>query len=221
MAKASQFLKLVDKKGLPVLGECIDSDHLDEIDLSGWSWSVSDPAALPKKDADKPGKVDPKVQQAQAKAEGQADARIAPAWLHISKRTDRATVRLMSAMDTGEVFPRATLVIEEEFEESPSPFYMEVNLTDAFVVKFDMNIDAGTAGADFKESWELNYRTIKFSYRMRGTGQQGMTDLEFDRPPDAGATISKKPPQTAAELAAQKKKDADELLKLQNKKAGK
>jgi hypothetical protein len=111
-------------------------------------------------------------------------------------------------------------VIEEEFEESPSPFYLEINLTNVLVVRFDLSVDAGSHGTEFKETWDLNYSKIKFSYLMRGQ-QQGTTDMEFDRPLNSGATASKKAPLTAAEEADRKKKEFDDYMKTQAKKTGK
>lgn len=51
MAKASQYLKLIDQNGEVIRGECDDGKHPDWIIVSSWDWSVTDPAALPKKGA--------------------------------------------------------------------------------------------------------------------------------------------------------------------------
>jgi type VI protein secretion system component Hcp len=220
MAKASQFLKLTDKKGQPVKGECIDADHLDEIDLSSWSWSVKDPAALPKVGDSTTEEAPVAKTKAKSKPESEsdADAKMSPDLLSISKRTDRSTARLINAMDNGEVFDEALIVIEEEYQGSSKrpPFYMEIKLTDVLVVKLDLNVDAGSAAAEFKENWGLNYGNIKFSYRLReGTG--GTMDMEFSRPRDSGTTFGKKVKKSAAELEAEKQKDYDERRKKETK----
>ena len=222
MAKASQFLKLTDKRGQPVLGECIDADHRDEIDLSSWGWSVKDPAALPKV-GDSTTEEDPEAKtkttaKSKAKSESDADAKMSPDLLSISKKTDRSTVRLINAMDNGEVFDEALIVIEEEYEGSTSrsPFYMEIKLTEVLVVKLDLNVDAGTASAEFKENWGLNYGNIKFSYRLR-EGTRGTMDMEFSRPRDSGTTFGKKVKKSAAEIQAEKKKDFEDLKKSEKK----
>ena len=220
MAKASQFLKLTDKKGQRVKGECIDADHLDEIDLNSWSWSVKDPAALPKV-GDSTTDEDPGAKtkaKSKAKSESDADAKMSPDLFSISKRTDRSTVRLISAMDNGEVFDEALIVLEEEYEGSStrSPFYMEIKLTDVLVVKLDLNVDAGNASAEFKENWGLNYGNIKFSYRLR-EGTRGTMDMEFTRPRDSGTSFGKKVKKSAAELDAEKQKEYDERRKNEKK----
>ncbi|MEO8310244.1 MAG: type VI secretion system tube protein Hcp [Caldimonas sp.] len=223
MAKASQFLKLIDKRRQPVLGECIDADHRDEIDLNSWSWSVKDPAALPKigdstTEAEPEAKVKGKGKAPSKATESDADAKMSPDLFSISKRTDRSTVRLINAMDNGEVFDEATIVIEEEYEGSATraPFYMEIKLTDVLVVKLDLNVDAGAASAEFKENWGLNYGNVKFSYRLRD-GNRGTMDLEFTRPRDSGTSFGKKVKKSAAEVEAEEKKKFDELRKTEKK----
>jgi type VI protein secretion system component Hcp len=203
MAKSSQFLNLIDRRGQPVLGECIDADHKDEIDVNGWNWSVEDPAALPKSEnAD--ATDDARTSQLASKTDSAADTKITPSVLTITKRTDRSTCRFIQAMDQGEIFPSATLVIEEEFKESPSPFYLSLELTDVLIVKFDLSVDAGNASTDFKESWDLNYKSLIFTYRMRGLGQKGFVALEFEKPRESAASASKKSPLSTSEKKSQR-----------------
>jgi type VI protein secretion system component Hcp len=214
MARGSQFLRLTDNKRELVKGECIDADHLGEIDLSSWSWSVKDPAALPKvsdSTTEEDSGAKTKVPKSKAKSESDADAKMSPDLLSISKKTDRSTVRLINAMDNGEVFDEALIVIEEEYEGSTirAPFYMEIRLTDVLVVKLDLNVDAGAAAAEFKENWGLNYGNIKFSYRLR-EGSRGTMDMEFKRPRESGTSFGKKVKKSPAEIEAEKKKDYEE-----------
>jgi type VI protein secretion system component Hcp len=220
MAKASQFLRLTDKKGQRVKGECIDADHLGEIDLSSWSWSVRDPAALPKvgdstDEEDSGAKTKAK---SKAKTESDADAKMSPDLFSISKKTDSSTVRMIGAMDNGEVFDEALIVLEEEYEGSTMrpPFYMEIKLTDVLVVKLDLNVDAGAASAEFKESWGLNYGNIKFSYRLR-EGSRGTMDMEFSRPRASGTSFGKKVKKSAAEIEAEEQKKYDDRRKNEKK----
>lgn len=224
MAKASQFLKLIDRRGKPVLGECIDADHVNEIDLNSWSWSVADPAALPKAEDAAPDDgtetKTKKKEKEKVNSESDADAKISPALFSISKKTDRSTVRLITAMDTGETFDEAIIVIEEEFEDSRLrlPFFMEIKLTEVLVVKLDLNVEAGSASAEFRENWDLNYNKIAFGYRISsGEGRGAKMPMDFDRPRDSGATAGKKVKKTAAEIKAEKKKDYEEWKKSEKK----
>jgi type VI protein secretion system component Hcp len=205
MAKASMFLKFVDKNGDSILGECIDKKHLGEIDLSAWSWTIEDPAALPKR-VDTNLVSDAKT-TAKSKVEHQADARIKPSLLSFTKKTDRSTVSLIRAMDTGEILRSATLVLEEQFKDSPLPFYLEISLKDVLVMKLSLSADVGNAGVDWRENWDLNYSNIKFTYKVRKE-QSGYVDMEFDRPREDGGGAGKK-----ALLTEREKKEAEEKIK--------
>jgi type VI protein secretion system component Hcp len=209
-ATASQYLKLVDTNGNIVQGECYDAEHMNEISLTGWDWGVVDPAAVPKD----PVKATAATAAAAkpAKPEGDTDNNIKPAWLSIAKQTDRSTVRLLQAVDNGEVFPSATLVIEEEFEAAPLPFLMKVELTDVFLVDFGWNASAGNAGLEFTETWKLNYSNIKFSYLWRGS-PPGWLHVDFDRPPNLDEGTNQKVPPSANEKKAEAQRLADEAAR--------
>jgi len=223
MAKASLYLKLMDSNDNLVQGECFDAKHLDQINLTGWNWEVADPAAEKKSpDADAP-----KVKTA---ASGETGDNIKPGQFGIAKQTDRSTVRLISAIDNGEVFPIATLFIEEEYEAATEPFKLEIVMTDVFFVGMDWSATAGSAGMEFDESWRMNYSNIKFSYQLRGNraiGQEfrgrraGWIDAAFDRPPEAADGASKKSPLSAAEKKDQDEQRIKEAVNERLKKMGK
>jgi len=219
MARASQFLNLVDKKGEMVRGECIDAKHLDEIIVTAWNWHAEDPAAVKKKKTDK---TDPEAAKAKTKvgSQGETGDSIKPSPFSISKPTDRSTVRLLNAMDSGEIFPTATLVVEEEFQESPRPFRMEILLTDVFFISLRWSATAGSAGLDFDESWDLNYRRISLNYLWWGEGR-GWIPAKFERRPDTSNDASKKAPLSAAEQKSQAQKLINDTIAAQAKKTGK
>jgi type VI protein secretion system component Hcp len=218
VAKASLYLKIIDKKGHEISGECIDARHLDEIDISGWDWSVEDPAALPKKIITTAGDI----QKNKPKTEDEGDAKIKPSLLRFSKRTDKSTVPLIRAMDNGEILTSATLVLEEEFEDDSLhlPFYLAVILKEVIVTKLSWSVDAGNSGLDWKESWELNYRHIRFSYQVRKK-PRGTIDIDFDRPKNADGVASKKSPLTDREKREAEEMRRAEDAKYQAKKTGK
>jgi type VI protein secretion system component Hcp len=220
MAKASQFLNLVDKKGEMVKGECIDAKHLNEIMVTAWNWHAEDPAAVQKKKKD--AKSDPEASKVKTKvgSQGETGDAIKPSPFGISKPTDRSTVRLMRAMDSGEIFPTATLVIEEEYKDSPRPFRMEILLTDVFFIDLKWSASAGSAGMDFDESWDLNYRRIELKYLWWGEGR-GWIPALFERRPDSAHDASKKSPLSPAEQKAAVDKRIADAVAAQSKKTGK
>jgi type VI protein secretion system component Hcp len=205
MAKASQYLKLIDQNGELVRGECNDGKHPDWIMVSSWDWSVTDPAALPKKTVANTATAGASSGGSAAGARGSASSGqgetgdvIMPQVFSFTKQTDRSTTRLMTAMDNGVIFESALLVIEEQFEAAPHPFHLEIRLEDAFLTDFSWSAAASGAGRTFDETWKLNYSKIKFDYDWRG-GVAAKIPAEFTRPPDASNTSSKKAPLTEAE----------------------
>jgi type VI protein secretion system component Hcp len=219
MSKSSLYLKLVGKGGRPIFGESIDKGHAGEVDLSGWNWSIADPAALPK-ESGTTTKSDPKSSaKAKSTTEAGADVGIKPSLLSFTKRTDRSTVPLIRAMDNAEILESATLVLEEEFQDAVLPFYLKIFLQDVVVMKLSWSVDVGTAGVDWKESWELNYSSIKFSYKVR-KDQSGTIDMEFSRPMDDAGVAGKKAPLTAREKQEAEERRRAEDAKYLAKKTG-
>lgn len=225
MAKASQYLKLVDKNGNMVEGECYDSEHRNEISLTGWHWGVKYPAAVPSKDAG--GSPSDGARSGRGGAsrgrggrrsgEGDADDVVEPELFTLDKQTDKSTVRLIKALDDGEIFPKATLVILEEYEAAPLPFWMEVVLTDVFIVKMDWSGTAANAGLEFEENWHLNYSTIEFKYLWRGSPPAWL-DVDFERKPEADAEVTARVPPTKAEQKAAEKRRLDDAVAASQKK---
>lgn len=229
MAKASQYLKLVDKNGNMVDGECYDAEYLNEISLTGWNWGVSDPAAVPREDVGTSATVGASGgggaagrggrRGSRGSSESDAEDDIKPDLFTIDKQTDKSTVRLIKAMDDGEVFPKARLLILEEYEASPLPFWMEILLTDVFLVDMHWNASAAGAGMEFEEKWELNYRTIAFNYLWRGSPPAKL-GIDFERKANADAELNARVPPTKAEQkAAEDKRVADAVAANQKKTA--
>jgi type VI secretion system secreted protein Hcp len=224
MAKASQYLKLIDQNGEVIRGECDDGKHPDWIIVSSWDWSVTDPAALPKKGAGsgatKGGASSSPVAGARgggSDGQGETGDAITPQVFGFTKQTDRSTTRLMTAMDSGVIFKSALLVIEEQFEASPNPFYMEIKLEDAFLVDFTWSAASSGAGRTFDETWKLNYSSIHFDYKWRGGDGVKWIPAAFDKPPDSADTASRKTPMTAAEKRDLAQKQINEEIDAREK----
>lgn len=224
MAKATQFLKLIDQNGVKVRGESFDEEHLQEIDLTGWSWDVKDPRVV-EPSAQKTGTADAaKTQAAKARdprlnGQGESDTRPKPNVLSFSKSTDSATTRLLLAMDNGEIFPKAILTIEERFLEAPHRFRMVIELKDVFILSFKWRASAESSGTTFNEDWDLNYSQIHFQYDWHGKDDKGQSsgggviDQIFDRPPDDTDSASRKAPLSSAEKREKSDADVEDYLK--------
>jgi type VI protein secretion system component Hcp len=205
MAKATQFLRITDKNGQIVQGESFDEEHLQEIDLTGWSWDVQDPRVESAAAKDSSGGSAAKSQVAKTdtklKGQGESDSRPKPNILAIQKSTDSATTRLLTAMDQGYVYPTAVLTIEERFQDAPHRFRLTIELTDVLIVNFKWRAGAETSGMSFSEDWDLNYSQIHFKYDWHEKKGQsgGVIDQIFDRPPDAADSTSRKAPLDSTE----------------------
>ena len=216
-ATASVYLKIVDKNRQVVEGECYDRRHMGEISLTSWDWSVTDPTQVRKQEA--AATAPHAALKSKLPVEGEADDKIQPSLFKITKQTDKSTVRLLNALDRGEIFPKATLCVEEEFEEAENPFKLTIELSDVFLMSIGWNASASGAGRDFSENWELNYRTIDFAYEWRGT-PPATIPAQFDRPPDSKQGSTQKAPLTDKEIAKLRQK-ADEAPAATSRRPGK
>lgn len=215
MAKstASIYLKVVDNSGLTVEGECYDGEHMKEISLTAWEWQLKDPAVSQKDVKSQVGK------RASNFEGGEAGSEVEPAIFSITKQTDKSTVRLLKAIDSGEIFPTATVMIQEEFKASPLPFMMKVILTDAFLVHLAWSASASGSGRDFSETWKLTYRRIMFSYLWRGS-PPGWIDFEVDRKSTATEDSFQKLPLTDKQQKVDQERRMQDFYDAHSKKSG-
>jgi len=222
MAKATQFLRITDKNRQLVRGESFDEEHLQEIDLIGWSWDVQDPrveSASSKKGAGESTGKSQVTRDSKLKGQGESDSRPKPNVLSIQKSTDSSTTRLLLAMDKGEIFPKALLTIEERFQEAPHRFRMVIELTDVFLLNFKWRANAESTGMTFSEDWDLNYSRIHFHYDWHGKNDKGeyqgggVIDQIFDRPPDDTESTSRKSPPNATEKRDKSDSEMEDYFK--------
>ena len=112
-------------------------------------------------------------------------------------------------------------MVQEEYGQAKTPFYMQIALKDVFVVKLEWTLEGGDKGTEMSETWDLNYSSIEFSYKVREEG--GGTIVEsFVRPRDSTAASAKKAPLSDAEKDAQDRQRMKQLgLVEPSKKTGK
>ena len=91
MALADMFLRVEGGKQGLIKGEVVQADHLNEIEVLGWSWGMDGSST----------------------AFGQAAARTSLQELVIHKRVDSATTALMSALRNNEVIKKAVLSVRK------------------------------------------------------------------------------------------------------------
>ena len=179
MAVAAQYLEIVDREGLPILGESEGHDYVDSIDITGWEWNVTDSSAT-KSDTSSGSGNGATAGSAKASAGG-AEVGIDPAQFTFRKVVDASTTRLMTAMYRGEVLQQATFTLLEEVvsvkNERRGAFRLHVVLENAIVVGYQLDGRASEFRVDLDETWTLNYSKISFLYETE------RMNAEFDRTP--------------------------------------
>lgn len=191
MAVAAHYLKILDQGGHLVEGESEGHGHIQEIDVTGWNWDVSD--QTPKDEAgtakDKAGRGTA-AGSAGASAGG-AEVGIEPSLFTFTKTVDRSTTRLMRAMDRGEVLKKATFTLLEELltvhDVRRSAFRLNVVLENVIVVSYELGGRSSDFRVDLDETWGFNYSKISFDYESAGMY------ASFDRNPGSSKQGASKP----------------------------
>ena len=94
------FLKIDGTRQGAIKGEARDAGHNDEIDVLGWTWGME-------------GNL----------VHGQVTAKTAVRELKITKRVDKATTGLMSALRSNEVIKKAVLTVRKSGGTDPVEYY--------------------------------------------------------------------------------------------------
>lgn len=100
MAQGDMFLKIDGTRQGAIKGEARDARHKDEIDVLGWTWGIEG------------NQVD-----------GYARAKTVVRELRVTKRVDRATTALMSALRGNEVIRKAVLTVRKAGGVDPVEYY--------------------------------------------------------------------------------------------------
>lgn len=222
MPAASFFLKISTDQGGKVEGEAEEHGFVGAIEAKSWDWGVSDKAS---KDAAKDGS-----KQHTAEGHGNTgDQSYEPNPLRFTKVTDRSTTRLLTAMLTGEMFPKATFTLRQQWKagtgdgrERDEEFRLDLILTDVRVTSYIFN---ASSEQDLDEDWVFNYRTIQFDYKSapgRHNTGPGLGE-EFVLPPGSTTKALKKPgPDIQKQFADQKavnERQAAEIERLRRSKS--
>jgi type VI protein secretion system component Hcp len=224
MAQANIFLKICEDAKSDehfVLGESYNSRHSNEIELTSWDWSVADaavasPVPVSKStDLSKRRGIGNSGANDKKKNNLESDSGPKPSQIKFAKTLDRSTTRLLSAMDSGRMFPKALLMIEDAYFkdtssidayiDSPDPFRLTITLTEVHIVSASLDGTAEAAGVSFTESWTLDYKSLSFEY-------ENIKDTVV-RPANATEGTSERAPQTASEKSVVVEEQFDVLAK--------
>jgi type VI secretion system secreted protein Hcp len=156
MAHEDFFLKVDMEKGGAVKGEAHDQDHKDEIEVTGWSWSMSAPTS----------------------ASGMRKGRAALHQLVVRKRVDSASTVLMGATARNELIKSAVLTARRAGKGQQT--YLRIALRKAYVVSYEIEGEGGLQGGGTVEKLKFAFERITVDYTPQGADGQPRGGTTFE-----------------------------------------
>jgi type VI secretion system secreted protein Hcp len=144
MAQGDMFLKIEGSRQGVIKGEAQDLAHKDEIDVLGWNWGMS-------------GNF----------MHGQATAKVTVRELRVSKKVDRATTALMSALRNNEVIKKALLTVRKAGGTDPVE-YFTVTMEKARIASIDHQAGDGIDPAALMEEISIAFTVMNVEYKPQG-----------------------------------------------------
>jgi type VI secretion system secreted protein Hcp len=158
MAQGDMFLKIDGARQGAIKGEAQDAEHKDEIDVLGWTWGME-------------GNL----------IHGQATAKTSVRELKFSKRVDKSTTGLMSALRSNEVIKKAILTVRKAGGKDPVDYYtitMEKGRITSLIQQSGNEADPAALNE------EVSIAFSKFAVEYKTQGDDGLfrggTTFEMD-----------------------------------------
>jgi type VI secretion system secreted protein Hcp len=151
------FLKVKGAKHGDINGEAQDQKHKNEIEVLAWSWGMQGKAAL---------------------GGGIATGKATMRELRITKRVDKASTALMSALRTNETIKEATLTLRK-IGKTPLE-YLKIKIEEGRVVALDLEAGDVSGSPSLLERVSLSFNKISIEYTPQGADgmPQGSTSFE-------------------------------------------
>jgi type VI secretion system secreted protein Hcp len=158
MAKGDMFLKIDGSKG-PIKGESDVPEHLEEIEISEWGWSMSSPNAL--------GSV--------AKV-----GRTALSEIKFSKTIDCATTPLMSMLYNNETIKKGVLTVRKAGANPPVD-YLVVTIENGRLTSHSVGT-ASPGSPVLAENFSVAFEKVRVEYapQLRAGGKGAQRAFEAD-----------------------------------------
>ena len=138
------------QKAGKINGESEDSSHKDEIDVLSWSWGMVSPTDL---------------------ATGQAARKYSVQAVNVTKRVDKASTALMSALTTNETITKAVLTVRKAGKKGMPIEYLKITLEQARLVSHHVHTSASDPAA-LLEDLSLAFQKITIDYTPQGPDGQ-------------------------------------------------
>ncbi|TAK93452.1 MAG: type VI secretion system tube protein Hcp [Aquabacterium sp.] len=161
MSQADMFLKIEGTRQGPIKGESTDTNHIDEIEVLGWSWGMDVSAA----------------------SFGASSARTTMQELVVRKRVDRASTALMSALRANEPLKKVTLTVRKA-GGAASVDYLKISLEKARVMSHKLGTTVDGL-PDIHEELRIAFFKVNVQYQPQTAtgGGGGATTFETEITP--------------------------------------
>jgi len=186
MAEAAKLhLKLETVTGIAVDGESEIAGFEKQIELLDWSWNLS------REHAAKSGVMDAwKPERSGKSVAGNPEGTVVPEPFRFSKRMDRSTTAMLSALTKGTLM-KAEVTLTETISKAASRndgFHMVVFLDSVRVIEYSLDGDVDDSFGELKEKWTFNFEKLRFRYRKPGGA--GVIDVDLRRKPGDSTEVS-------------------------------
>ncbi len=151
------FLKVKGAKHGDINGEAQDQKHKNEIEVLAWSWGMQGKASL---------------------GGGMATGKATMRELRITKRVDKSSTALMSALRSNELIKEATLTLRK-IGKSPLE-YLTIKIEEGRVMAIDLDAGDASGSPALLERVSLSFNKISIEYTPQGADgmPQGTTTFE-------------------------------------------
>ena len=158
------FLYVKGAKHGVIVGEATDKAHKDEIEVLSWTWGM---------------------EQRIAAASGLASGKAIVRELKISKKFDKASTALMSALRTNELIKEATLTLRKT---GKTPLeYLKVKIKDGRVTSLEVQAGDVTGNPAMIEHVAFSFNKITVEYTPQGQDGQPLGSTSFEDEWNVGA----------------------------------
>jgi type VI secretion system secreted protein Hcp len=151
------FLKMKGAKHGEINGEAQDQKHKNEIEVLAWSWGMQGKASL---------------------GGGIATGKATMRELRITKRVDKSSTALMSALRSNELIKEATLTLRK-IGKTPLE-YLKIKIEEGRVMAIDLDAGDASGSPALLERVSLSFNKISIEYTPQGADgmPQGTTNFE-------------------------------------------
>ena len=158
-------MKVQGAKHGKITGESEDADHKDEIEVLAWSWGMVAPTDL---------------------ATGMARGKYSVHALSVTKRVDKASTALMSALTSNETLTKAVLTVRKAGKKGAPIEYLKLTLEQARLVSHQVHSSHNDPAA-LLEEMSLAFQKITVDYVPQGPDGQprGGTSFATDWGPNS------------------------------------